>query len=208
MSTFRTPSSFCLGAISLLLLMAPGENCALAQDAGEKPAVSESIVRPCSEVRTDPKPPHKDKRKGSGVSQVATACLEAKGAPLEIQEFFQSYIRAQGWRFTEEKIVADGWMFVRHLDKDELLQFAKEGRFAGRVTWTEGKALVLVTTSELDDGFTRTEVTARLQGFGQSVDRLAPPKDTWDLDSSGALEKTLIEALEDHFKSLHERPLP
>lgn len=99
-------------------------------------------------------------------------------------------------------------MFVRHLDKDELLQFAKEGRFAGRVTWTEGKAFVLMTTLELDNSFTRTEVTARLQGFGQRVDQFAPPKDKWDLDSSGVLEKTLIEVLEDHFKSLHERPSP
>jgi hypothetical protein len=206
MTSFRTPSCFCLGAISLFFLMAPVENFAFAQEAGEKPAVSESTVRPCGEVQTDPKPRHKDKRKGGGASQVAMACLEAKGAPLEIQEFFQSYVRAQGWRFGEEKIVADGWMFARHLDKDELLQFAKEGRFADRVTWTEGKALVLVTTRELDDGFTRTEVTARLQGFGQSVDRLAPPKDTWDLDSSGVLERTLIEALEDHFKSFHKPP--
>lgn len=206
MTCFRVPSTFCLGGISLFLLMAPVENCALAQGAVEKPAVSESIVRPCSEVRTDPKPRHKDKRKGSGTGQVAMGCLEAKGAPLEIQEFFQSYIRAQSWRFSDEKIVADGWMFVRHLDKDELLQFAKEGRFAGRVSWTEGKALVLVTTSELDDGFTRTEVKARLQGFGQRVDQFAPPKDTWDLDSSGVLEKTLISALEDHIKSSHSAP--
>lgn len=206
MTCFRIPSSFCLGAISSLLVMAPAKNCAFAQDAGKKPAVSESILRACSEAQTDPKPRRKDKRKGSSASQVATACLEAKGAPLEIQEFFQSYIRGQSWRFSDEKIVADGWMFVRHLDKDELLQFAKEGRLAGRVTWTDGKAFILVTTLELDGGFTRTEVTTRLQGFGQRVDRFAPPKDTWDLDSSGVLEKNLIAALEDHIKSLHSTP--
>ena len=131
------------------------------------------------------------------------ACLEAKDSPLNIQEFFQSYVRVQGWRFVEEQIVADGWIFARALDKDELLQFAKEGRLAGHVTWSEGKAVIRVSTRELDDGYTRVEVSAHLQGFGQNLDRFAPARDTWDLDSTGLLEKILIEALEEHFKSLH-----
>lgn len=125
---------------------------------------------------------------------------------MNIQEFFQSYVRAQAWRFGEETIIADGWLFARYLDKDELLQFAKEGPFAGRVTWTEGKAVVQVATHELDDGYTRTEISARIQGFGQNADRFAPARDTWDLDSTGLLEKTLIAALEDHFKSFHSTP--
>lgn len=131
------------------------------------------------------------------------ACLEAKGSALDFQEFFQSHVRAQSWQISGEKIIEDGWIFSRYLNKDELLQFAKEGLFAGRVNWTEGKALIQVETRELDGGFTRVEVTAKFQGGGQSVDRFAPPRDSWDLDSNGALEKNLITALEAHVKSLH-----
>lgn len=189
-----------------LLLLAPSfERCACAQAPEDKTAGSPSLVRPCA-VPTRTKPGRKDKAKGktpAAADETSSACLEAKDSPLNIQEFLQSYVRAQAWRFGEEKIIADGWIFARYLDKDELLQFAKERPLAGHVTWTEGKAVVQVATHELDDGYTRTEISARIQGYGQNVDRFAPARDTWDLDSTGLLEKTLIAALEDHFKSLH-----
>ena len=167
------------------------------------------MVRPCAVRPTGAKPYRKNKTKGKAAanpSEIPLACVEAKDSPLNIQEFFQSYVRVQAWRFAEEEIVADGWIFARALDKDELLQFAKEGRLAGHVTWSEGKAIIRVSTRELDGGYTRVEVSVHLQGFGQNVDRFAPARDTWDLDSTGLLEKTLIEALEDHFKSLHSTP--
>ena len=192
----------------LLLPLGPSlEKRACAQASG---AVNSSVMlRPCAARPTGSKPDRKNKTKGKTVAnptEFAPTCLEAKDSPLNIQEFFQSYVRVQAWRFVEEKIVADGWIFVRSLDKDELLQFAKEGRFAGRVTWSEGKAFILVSTRDLDDGYTRVEISARVQGFGQNVDRFAPARDSWGLDSTGVLEKTLIEALEDHFKSLHATP--
>lgn len=194
----------------LLLALGPSlaqRACAQALDEGS--ANSEVLVRPCAVRPTSSKSGRKNKIKGKSAanpSEFGLACLEAKDAPLNIQEFFQSYVRVEAWRFADEKIVADGWIFARALDKDELLQFAKEGIFAGHVSWSEGKAVVLVSTRELDDGYTRVEVSARLQGFGQSLDRFAPARDSWDLESSGLLEKTLIEALQDHFKSLHATP--
>ena len=192
-----------------LLLFAPSfEPCVRTQAPEGKAASSPSLVRPCA-APAQPKPGRKDKTKGkppTAADGTSSACLEAKDSPVNIQEFFQSYVRAQAWRFGEEKIIADGWLFARYLDKDELLQFAKEGPFAGRVTWTEGKAVVQVATHELDDGYTRAEISARILGYGQNVDRFAPARDTWDLDSTGLLEKTLIAALEDHFKSIHSTP--
>ena len=194
----------------LLLPLGPSfEQRACAQAPDEGSASSEVLVRPCAVRPTSAKSGRKNKTKGKTVanpSEFGQACLEAKDSPLTIQEFFQSYVRLQAWRFADEKIVADGWLFARALDKDELLQFAKEGIFAGHVSWSEGKAVVLVSTRELDDGYTRVEVSARLQGFGQNLDRFAPARDSWDLGSTGVLEKTLIEALEGHFKSLHATP--
>jgi hypothetical protein len=167
------------------------------------------LIRSCAARPTSSKPGRKNKTKGKAVanaSEFGPACLEVKDSPLNIQEFFQSYVRVQAWRFADEKVVADGWIFGRALDKDELLQFAKEGIFAGHVTWSEGKAVVLVATRELNDGYTRVEISVRLQGFGQNQDRFAPARDSWNLESTGLLEKTLIEALEDHCKSLHATP--
>ena len=206
MSAPREKRFLTLFALAFLLLDASLETRGWAQASEEKSAGSASLVRPCVARKEASKPAHKDKAKGKGAAaseETAVVCLEAKDSALNIQEFFQSYLRAQAWRFGEERIVADGWIFARYLDRDELLQFAKEGPFAGRVAWTEGRAVVLVATRELYDGFTRVEISAHLQGFGQNVDRFAPARDTWSLDSSGLLEKTLIAALEDHCKSLH-----
>ena len=175
-----------------------------AQEPAEKSAAPASIVRPCSAP-----PARKNKPKARGATKAedfAFACLEAKGSSLELLEFFQSYVREQSWAITDERIIEDGWIFSRSLNKEELLQFAKEGPFAGRVNWTEGKAVVQVVTRELDRGFTRVEISTHLQGNGQSVDRFAPPKESWELDSSGALEKLLIDALDTHQKSLHSSP--
>ena len=193
----------------LLLLGPPLEQCARAQAPEELSGNPEALMRSCAARPTSSRAGRKNKTKGKAVanaSESGPACLEVKDSPLNIQEFFQSYVRVQAWRFADEKVVADGWIFGRALDKDELLQFAKEGIFAGHVTWSEGKAVVLVATRELNDGYTRVEISVRLQGFGQNVDRFAPARDSWDLESTGLLEKTLIEALEDHCKSLHVTP--
>ena len=194
----------------LLLPLGPSlEKRVYGQAQEDGSANARAVVRPCAVRASDSKPYRKNKTKGKTAAnppEFPLACLEAKDSPLNIQEFFQSYVRVQAWRFAEEEIVADGWIFARSIDKGELLQFAKEGRLAGHVAWSEGKAVVRVSTRELSDGYTRVEVSAHLQGFGQNVDRFALPRDTWDLDSTGLLEKTLLEALEDHFKSLHSTP--
>lgn len=194
----------------LLLELSLG-NHACAQAPADKPMEPTPTVRPCGVHKEGSKSSRKDKARkkaNAALQETAIACVEARDSALNIQEFFQSYLRSQAWQFSEERIVADGWIFARYFDKDELLQFAREGPFVGRVTWTGGKAVVLVATRELDDGYTQVEVSARVQGFGHNVDRFAPARDTWDLDSTGLLERTLIAALEDHFKSLHVFPKP
>ncbi len=209
MSTARKQRLLSFFTLVLCLLGPSFEKPARAQAPEDKPDSPVPLVRPCvarsENLKTTRKVKTKEKTE-TNCNAFAPGCLEAKDSPLNIQEFFESYVRAQAWRFGEEKIVADGWVFVRYLDRDELLQFAKEGYFAGHVNWTEGKAVVLVATRELDDGYTRVEVSARVQGFGQNVDRFAPARDSWDLDSTGLLEKNLLTALEAHFKSLQSSP--
>lgn len=192
---------FLLAACCLLLLLACSQKLAIAQEPGAKTPASVAAARPCPVL-----PARKNKTRAKGAAKVeefAFACLEAKGSLLEFQEFFQSYVRAQSWQIADERIIEDGWIFSRSLTKDELLQCAKEGPLAGRVHWTDGKALVQVRTRELDGGFSRVEISARFQGGGQNVDRFTPPRDSWDLESNGTLEKNLIAALDAHVNSLH-----
>jgi hypothetical protein len=194
-----------LGGAALLLFFSPFTQRSSAQEPSNKAPSADASSRPCSADSANLKAAreHKKKGKGNDANEAASGCLEAKRSVLEIQEFLQSFIRLQGWRFGEEKIAEDSWIFSRYLDKDELLRFAKEGPYAGRVNWSAGKALIQVRTRELDGGFTRVEISARLQGYGQNVDRFAPPKESWDLNSSGALEEELSAALEAHVKSQH-----
>ena len=178
-----------------------------AREAAEKPASEAAPSRPCASRPANPSPKDKAKSKAAtGEKESSSTCLEGKGSAVDLQEFFQSYVREQGWRIRGEKIGEDGWTFSRFLDKDELVQFVNEGLLAGRVKWVDGKALVHVATHELDGGFTRVEISARFQGGGQSVDRFAPPRDSWSLDSNGILEKILIAALDEHLKSMHSSP--
>jgi hypothetical protein len=188
----------CFLMLPVFLLSDSFEMLATAQEPVDKSTATAPIVRPCSAS-----PARKNKRAKSAAKAEEFACLEAKGSALEFQEFFQSYVRAQSWQTSEERIVEDGWIFSRSLTKDELLQFAKEGPYAGRVNWTDGKALVQVRTREMDGGFSRVEISARFQGGGQNIDRFAPPKDSWDMESNGTLEKNLIAALDAHVKSLY-----
>lgn len=189
----------------LFFLCYPFATALCTQSPDDKPANElVSLARPCSFAASGSKSKEKAKSKPA-MRRVpsAPACIEAKGSLVELHEFFQSYVRAQNWRIDDERVAQDSWIFSRYLDKEELLQFAKEGAYTGRVRWTEGKAVVQITAHELEGGFTRVEVSAQFQGGGQNVDRFAPPRDTWNLDSTGALEKSLIGALEAHLKSLH-----
>ena len=191
----------------LLILSCPFAPPRAAQGAGDKPAASASLTRPCPPVVVDSKHARKNRPKGKNAAasdQPVPGCVEAKARSLDVQEFFQSFIRTQGWKIGDEKTSEDSWTLFRYLEKDELLRCSKEGLLAGRVNWTAGKAFIQVTTRELQDGFTRVAVAAHYQGYGQNVDDFAPAKESWQLDSNGTLENELISALDAHFKSLRQ----
>ncbi len=195
-----------LAVLGFPLLFFSRERRAAAQAPAEKTTAATVVVRACPAGFADSRPARKPKPKGKGAAarsnELPPACLEASASPLDIQEFFQSFVRAQGWNIGEEQGTEDLWTFARYLGKDDLLRFAKEGLFAGRVNWRDGRALVQVRTVELDGGFTRVLVSARFEGYGESVDQFAPPKDSWQLNSNGTLENSMISALQMHFRSL------
>jgi hypothetical protein len=128
--------------------------------------------------------------------------LEVHSAALDILGFLQSFVRDERWGLTDEQNAEDAWTFVRSLGRDELLGYTKSDANPGRKTWTGGKAFIQVRTLELDGGLNRVQVSANFQGYGQSSDQFAPPRESWLLDSNGSLEARLVSALETHFKSI------
>jgi hypothetical protein len=124
------------------------------------------------------------------------ACLEAKGEPIELQEFLRAFIRDQKWRIGPEQASAEGVNFVRYLEPDELARLAHTEILGGRIAWTEGKVAVRVTTSQAADGYTQVQITAKFQGKGNAKERFARPADLWPLASRGTLEGSMIAALE------------
>ena len=115
----------------------------------------------------------------------------------------QTYVRDLNWKIVDEHIAEDSWTFLRNLERYELLSYTKSDADTVRVTWTSGKAFVQARTAQLQDGFTRVQISARFQGYGQSSDRFVPAKESWHLDSNGTLESQLLFALQTHVKSLH-----
>jgi hypothetical protein len=129
------------------------------------------------------------------------ACIELAFSPLEIQEYLQSYVRSQQWKFGEEHLTEDSWTFSRELGKDELLSFTNKNENLARVNWSGGTALVHVSTVQVAEGFARTVIRASFHGYGQNADQFAQQREYWELESNGNLETSIRSALEAHFKS-------
>lgn len=165
------------------------------------------VVRPCNiaPVQKPRKEKDRSKRKGSPEPTVSStdACLEIQATAIDIQEFFQNYVREQKWKIADEHAAENAWTFYRYLEKDELLDAAKGDSSTTRVVWTGGKAFFQIRTADLDRGFARVSISATFQGYGENPDQFAPPREFWRMNSNGKLEAQLLSALETHFKTLH-----
>jgi hypothetical protein len=165
------------------------------------------VVRPCNitPVQKPRKEKDQSKRKDSHDPTVSStdACLEAQATAIDIQEFFQNYVREQKWKIADEHAAENAWTFYRYLEKDELLDAAKGDSSTTRVVWTGGKAFFQIRTTDLDGGFARVSISATFRGYGENSDQFAPPREFWRMNSNGKLEAQLLSALETHFKTLH-----
>ena len=163
-----------------------------------------AVTRACGEGwdGTGPKAKKKLSKHAKEDSQnKAAACIELAFSPLEIQEYLQSYVRSQQWKFGEEHLTEDSWTFSRELGKDELLRFTNKNEKLSGVTWSGGSALVQVSTVQVGEGFARTVIHASFRGYGQNGDRFAQQREYWELESNNNLETLIRSALEAHFKS-------
>jgi hypothetical protein len=160
-----------------------------------------TATRPCKIVPDTSKPSKEAKKNGKKRLGDADGCLEVHSTTLEVQEYVQAYGREQKWNLSDEHVAEDSWTFSRKLERDELLGYTQKDANTERVNWTSGVIFVQVRTAELDEEFVRVQVSARFQGYGQSLDRFAPQKEFWPLISNGSVERQLISAIEIHFKN-------
>lgn len=159
-----------------------------------------TVTRPCKIVPDTSKPSKEAKKNGKKRLGNVDGCLEVRSTTLDVQEYLQAYGREQKWNLSDEHVAEDAWTFTRKLEREELLRYAQNDASTARVNWTSGVTFVQVKTAELEEGFVRVQITARFQGYGQSLDRFAPQKEFWPLISNGSVERQLISALEIHFK--------
>ena len=128
-------------------------------------------------------------------------CLEVKGEGIEIQEFLQTSAREQTWRIAENRSSEDSWSFVRYLDPDELEKYSDTKVLVEPVKFTSGKAAITVRTTDLNDGYSRVQISVHFLGEGKSTDKTwGQPTSEWVLNSKGVQEQELVSALQTHYK--------
>jgi hypothetical protein len=163
------------------------------RDCGANPVLASSANKK--------KPAHKPKIPLA--TEPVPTCIEAKGHAIEIQEFLQNQAREQAWRIGENRASEDTWSYVRYLSAEELERFADTKVLIEPVEFANGKAAVIVRTSDLVDGYVRVQISAHFQGEGRSTDKISPqPATLWPLNSKGALEQDLVKALQSGYKPL------
>jgi hypothetical protein len=195
-------------AIATLIVIVASPSAIHAQSARSStppnPAV-DLVSRPCKSI-PDPKRSksankNRSKKPGDETGNSTSACIEVHSTAIDVQEYLQAQGREEKWNLSDEHVAEDAWTFSRKLEKDELVRLTKQDASTEHVSLTSGAAFVRVGTVELDDGFVRVQVTARFEGYGQSADRFAPPKESWPLNSNATLENQLISILGRHFKN-------
>jgi hypothetical protein len=169
-------------------------------------AARDSGVRSCGvppqEAATATKPAKRKKNSGTRAqADDASTCLEVHASALEVQEHLQKLVREQRWPIGDEDVHETLWSFNLDLSKEELLSYAKPELTTEHVNWQGGKAVVLVTTVDLSNGYARTTVSAQFKGFGESEDTFATKRAFWTLTSNGKLEARLTEALKTRFRA-------
>jgi len=199
-TAYCTPGIFASVAIQLLLVL----SVLMLPVAAQRSPGRDAGTRPCKGFGADAtagKKSTKQNKKNAGQAETSSgaACLEVHSSTLDVQEHLQAFVREQHWRVGSEETSESLWNFNRELSAEELLNYARPDATQQRVHWKAGKAVILVRTTDVGDGYTRTVVSAQFEGYGESEDKFATQRESWTLSSRGRLEATLIGALQKNY---------
>jgi hypothetical protein len=197
--TRRTVASAVLGALlaapARSMQTPPGPPSAGSANAITRACSANPVLTPTASKKTA----HKSKHPLP--PEPLPTCLEVKGEGIEIQEFLQTTAREQSWRIGENHSSEDTWSFVRYFDSEELEKYADTKVLIEPVKFTSGKAAVTIRTTDLNDGYSRVQISVHFLGEGKSTDKAwGQPTSQWVLSSKGVQEQELGSALQTHFK--------
>lgn len=196
--TSRLRGLVCVPAI--LLAFNPGEALPVRQDTNNGPR-----VRACSDsdatANEKTRKPKKHSKTPTPASGGAAVCLEVRAPGLEVQERLQQYVRKQPWTLSAEDVTEVMWTFQLTLTADEVMRYATPEAGTEHIDWQAGKAVIVISTFDLNDGYTRTTIAAHFTGSGKSKDTFAAQRAFWKWTSNGKLETQLGEELRRRFAS-------
>jgi hypothetical protein len=189
------------------LLMGVAAVAAQAPPAATSHTTTSALTRPCSANPVLASAPNKKKSSRKLQNPLppepAPTCIELKGQAIEVQEFLQNTARKQAWQIAENRTSEDTWSYVRYLGPEELDKFTDTKVLVESVSFSSGKAAVIVRTTDLAEGYVRVQISAHFRGEGQSNDKISPqPATVWPLSSKGVLEQDLVAALQSGYKQL------
>jgi hypothetical protein len=190
-------------AVVLLTLAWPVHGALSSQQSPDVAAT----FRACSVATPEAAVPLKSKRKKDTRLQnrgdIAPSCLEVHAPAMDVQGHLQSFVRKLRWAISDEDMNDYLWSFNLALTRDELLSYGHAEPSAERVDWQNGKAVVLIRSIDLGDGYSRSTITAQFTAFGESEDTFAMRRTTWTWASNGKLESLLMAELRHHFHPDH-----
>jgi hypothetical protein len=180
----------CTVVVIQLVFVLPGP-----QIFGQQPAPAGPMSRACDPEAGALKPKKKPKKRDQVKPLSGTACLDVRENSLAVQESLQKFVREQRWNIGEEQVTEDTWTFSRYLKQEELGEYTQPWR-GPAIDWRAGKVQINVRTAELPDGYARTIITARFEGYGDLQDQFATKRESWILQSNGTLESAMIAVLQ------------
>jgi hypothetical protein len=166
------------------------EGNALTRSCAANPVLAPTASKKNAHKSKHPLPP-----------EALPTCLEVKGEGIEIQEFLQTTAREQTWHIGENHSSEDTWSFVRYFDPEELEKYADTKVLIEPVKFSSGKAAVTIRTTDLNDGYSRVQISVHFLGEGKSTDKTwGQPTSQWVLNSKGVQEQELVSALQTRYK--------
>jgi hypothetical protein len=168
----------------------------------QDPARTGPLTRPCNPAADELRGKKKPRKKDLSPIAPGAACLDLRESSLAVQETLQKFVREQRWNIGEESVTEDTWTFSRYLKREELSDFVRP--WTGKtIEWRAAKVLINVRTTELPGGYARTVVTARYEGYGEPEDQFAPKRESWTLQSNGAMESSLLAVVSRQLEKSH-----
>lgn len=132
--------------------------------------------------------------------QVATSaeqghCIEVRGDPTVSRECLIRALKEKGWMPSPLMEAGTHLLLSRIVDPEELGRIAVTAIAGGRVQWSEGRVDTTLDLEPHRESTTTVRMKVRILGRGTTSLPIMRPSDWWPLDSTGTLERDLLNSI-------------